>query len=201
MTSEKGKVTAHKGDTMARGELVNSIQDLQFEWASNFSSRSVRDFLINIKRYSPRQYRYLMFKAPHLEWKTKRQEVQNNVLSAKHDALIRDALETNNQIFNTAKLGVALVVKAIADKNEIGRLTSKELLEYMRTIETTQTIAIRAFGMSPEINTKSSASPGVGQVSKDSDTSTSKVDEMSYEDVMILIDVKREMRRRTVTAS
>ncbi|MDZ4661051.1 MAG: hypothetical protein SGJ18_05470 [Pseudomonadota bacterium] len=187
---------------MARGEVVNSIHDLQFEWASNHANKSVRDFLINVKGFTPRRYRYVMQQAPALQWNTRRQELQNNVLSAKQDALLQDALETNNQIFKTAKLGAALTMRDLSVKGEKGRLSSKELVDYMRSLETTQTVAMKALGIAPEIErrtaqTSEPCSPIHSCEPPRDLKSDPLVDQFTYDDVITLIEIKREWKQRT----
>lgn len=186
---------------MARGEVINSIHDLQFEWASNHASRSVRDFLLNVKGYSSRRYRYIMAKAPALQWTTRRQEIQNNVLSARQDSLFRDALEMNNQIYRTAKLSAALTMRDLAEKSENGRLSAKELVDYMRSLETTQTVAMRALGIGPEIErrqpqTQERCSPQ-DSFGSSPNMESDPIDKLTYDDVITLIEIKREWKLRT----
>ncbi len=185
---------------MARGEVVNSIHDLQFEWASSHAHKSIRDFPLSVKGFTPRRYRYIMKQAPALQWNTRRQEIQNNVLSAKQESLFQDALETNNQIFKAAKLAAALTMRDLVEKGEKGTLTSRELVEYMKSLETTQTVPMRALGIAPEIERRipppvePCSSPHFGGPStfKGPDPS----EKLSYDDVMTLIEIRRDQKQQ-----
>ena len=70
---------AYKGDKMTRGKLTNSIPELQLEWATKHSTSSIRHFLIEVKGFTERQYRYLMTKADQNSWTRKPREVDHQL--------------------------------------------------------------------------------------------------------------------------
>ena len=98
---------------MARGEILNSIPDLQIEWATKHSNLSVRNFLINIKGFSPRQYRHILAKANLLSWNTRKEEIQNSVASARIDKTISLAVKTHEQYYKSSQINLAQITKKI----------------------------------------------------------------------------------------
>ena len=127
-----------------RGEILNSIPSLKVEWVTDYPNLSIRDFLMNKKAFTERQYRSVIASAPLAEWEAYRKEIREKISVTKIRTHVNLITDTNNNCMKAASLGIALAVKALHDKTE---LTPKEKLTYMRMIETSQKIFHTALGI------------------------------------------------------
>lgn len=60
---------------MAKAKLVKMIPELQAEWAAKYGNESVRNYLITVKGYTERQYRYIIKVAKLDTWLKKRTKI------------------------------------------------------------------------------------------------------------------------------
>jgi hypothetical protein len=177
---------------MARGQIVNSIPDLQLDWASNHANKSVRDYLISVKNLSERQYRYVIGRCPKINWETRREEIQNRVSANKVERFIREASEMNVRFIKGANLALARANKLLMEDG----ITPSELVACATTIAKTQEIFLKAMGVSPtgliqifhELQKeKSQPSSSVGPLAPPTRT---------YEEMLEVIELYREQKKR-----
>ena len=132
---------------MPRGSLKNSIPDLQLDWATNHPNKSVRDYLMNVKDLSDRQYRYIISHAKLVEWQARRQEIQNSVDMDKIRTYSTKAAEVHAQFVDAAKLGLSKIVDALAHSDD---LSPQDLLNLSKALEENQKTLHQAMGVSAD---------------------------------------------------
>jgi hypothetical protein len=182
---------------MKRLKIVKQIPDLQIEWATQYANQSLRAFLLETKGFSERQYRYILDKSPAIEWNIRKEEIQNKVVSETIDSFAEQAAQVHRGFIASAELATAFTRRALAARST--NIESSELLNLLKSLAEAQEIYLKAIG----------AEKGhglldiYGELLKDRPDKRQKVDpvgpeaDLSYEDIMVLIEAKREMKAKT----
>ena len=126
-----------------RGSIINQIPNLQLEWATEYPSLSIRDFLIEKRGFTDRQYRFILSRAPAEEWKKGREEIQNRMGSQKIDGFLADMRKTQGTHSRASHLALARSVGLLAKKE----LKPTDLLNCIRSVEVAQRIFHTAMGI------------------------------------------------------
>ena len=186
---------------MGRGRLLNSIPDLQIEYGGEYGTHSIRDFLISVKGFSERQYRHIIAHAPASEWHVRRGEIQNSIAANKIERLTEEAVEINYKFVETARVGLfkatQFMARAVDPSN--GGLTPEELLNCLKSVQATQEVFMRAMGVKKgegltqifeSVQRRAEAISKVGAEAKPN----LPLENLSYDDVMTLIEIRREQK-------
>ena len=131
---------------MSRTVIANQIPDLMIEWASSSPNTSVRDFVINQKGFTPRQYKHIMARTPVADWKCRREEIQNQIAAQRISRHIDEAVELNTQYVKAAKLSLA---RSLNELVKLDAVPSKsiDLLNLIKGVEISQKIFNSAMGV------------------------------------------------------
>jgi len=187
---------------MARGSLKNSIPDLQLDWATNHSNKSVRDYLMNVKDLSDRQYRYVISHAKLVEWQARRQEIQNSVDMEKIRTYSSKAAKVHAQFVDAAQLGLSKIMDTLVHSDE---LSPKDLVYLAKALEENQKTFHQAMGLS--------ADDGLVHVYLEMDKrikesqlncepevvparEKSVLQQLAYEDLLEFIEWRRDLKKR-----
>ena len=147
MPSETARKQHSRRIKMARGMLLNSIPDLIIEWASAHSTRSVRDFLMNEMKLSDSQYRYVIGRAPLINWATRRGEIQNSIAATKIDRLAEQAVDVHWDFIRSAKIGTAKIREGLV-RLDSPEADSAALVDCLKALESCQTVFLTGDGSS-----------------------------------------------------
>ncbi len=181
---------------MKRLKIVKQIPDLQIEWATQYANQSLRAFLLDTKGFTERQYRYILDRSPAIEWNIRKEEIQNKVVSETIESFAEQAAQVHRGFITAAELATAVTQRTLAAKGS--HIESGELLNLLKSLAEAQEIYLKAIG----------AQKGhglldiYGELLKNRPDKRQKADpvgsdaDLSYEDVMILIEAKREMKSR-----
>ncbi|MCX6125342.1 MAG: hypothetical protein NTV34_11445 [Proteobacteria bacterium] len=131
---------------MAGAIIANQIPDLMIEWASSSPNTSVRDFVVNQKGFTPRQYKHIMARTPVSDWRCRREEIQNQVAAQKISRHIDEAVELNAQFVKAARLSLARSLDQIIRFDAVPS-RSTDLLNLIKGIEFSQKIFNSAMGI------------------------------------------------------
>ena len=187
---------------MPRGSLKNSIPDLQLDWATNHPNKSVRDYLMNVKDLSDRQYRYIISHAKLVEWQARRQEIQNSVDMDKIRTYSTKAAEVHAQFVDAAKLGLSKIVDALAHSDD---LSPQDLLNLSKALEENQKTLHQAMGVSADdglvhVYLEMDKRIKESQMKIEQEATQSKSDnafqQLAYEDLLEFIEWRRDLKKR-----
>lgn len=186
---------------MARGEILNSIPDLQIEWATKHSNLSVRGFLIDIKGFSPRQYRHIISKAKLLSWTIRKEEIQNSVASATIGATISLAVKTHEQYYKTSQFNLAQITKKIC-QFDTSNGDSEDLLNLSKALSLNQNIAFVSLGIPngigiQQILEKLESEKSYPNHDTEEKTAAAAANRLSYDDIVDLIKERRLRKQKT----
>jgi hypothetical protein len=182
---------------MKRTEITSRIGDLQVEWATDHPKLSVRQFLITEKKFTHRQYRYIISKAPKATWDVVYTQVTNDRSFEKIKSHVQEAVRILGLSGTVAELVFKKAYKKLSAAGS--ELTSSELRSLMVTIERGQKAYISAMG--PE--TYKAATP-FAQIerkiaSQKPQTQVQPAEErieLNYEETLDMIELRREFKRR-----
>ena len=186
---------------MARGQLLNSIPDLQTEWATKHHTLSVRSFLIEHKGFTARQYRYIIGKAKLNQWHIRREEIQNQVVSAKTNGIVNRIVKSHEQVLKTANLNLLQINNQLTKFNpSTGK--SMDLLNYARAMSVIQNTEMIACGISAEglktiLESRDDINPLNPQptISDDFEKSKKAAARLDYDDIVDLLKERRRKQR------
>lgn len=181
---------------MARGALLNQIPDLQIEWATHHPNLSVRDFLMNKKSMTERQYRHIISNSPLITWVARREEIHNTRVAEQIKTFIDESIQTQTQFMTAAQIGVQRILEQITDDSSPPKPAG--LASLMSALERAQNVMMTAAGGSsfnalktlskerePNLNHK----PKTIEVPSSPDGK-----ELQYEDLIEFIEYRREQK-------
>lgn len=173
------------------------------EYATNHPNLSIRDFLIQKRGFTARQYRYIVSLAPANDWRGRCQEIQNDIAAKKIGKYSEDASEIHGQYLAASKLVLARAMALLISDSKAGSRPAKpvDILNCANAIARAQEIFMRAMGVEK--------SEGLLQIYEQvSQTVQAKVEvsqqktalqkeiesRLSYDDVMEFVHYRRELR-------
>tara|TARA_Y100001935_G_C17310260_1_gene515404 strand:- start:61 stop:612 length:552 start_codon:yes stop_codon:yes gene_type:complete len=181
---------------MGAPKIVSQIPDLQLKWSKSYPDRSIRDFLISIKGFTPRQYKRILEKAPKGEWAYRREEVQNRIAVESLEAHVEEAKKVNERFMKTAEVAVAIATKQMVDDS----IDPKGLLNAISSVEKAQKVYCEALGLNKAWTPPAPESKPEVPIIKGA--SASYADKLSYDDIVEFIEYRREMKvRRSSTTT
>jgi len=131
---------------MARGQLINSIPALQLEWAIKYNTRSIRNYLIEVKGLTERQYRYVLKKAALDSWILKRTQIETKAQAIHIESYLDKVMKTTDNHLKAANLTLMKITSQIANYNP-ARQNPSTLLHLTRALAEAQSVAFKALGM------------------------------------------------------
>lgn len=187
---------------MARGEILNSIPELQIEWATKHPNLSVRGFLIDIKGFSPRQYRHIISKAKLLSWTIRKEEIQNGVASATIGATINLAVKSHEQYYKSSQLNLIQLTKQIC-KFDTSNGKSEDLLNLTKALSLNQNIAFTSLGLPngsgiKEILEKLDCDQSKKNLDIENSSAAAAASKLSYDDIVDLLKERRLKKQKLI---
>ena len=189
---------AYKGDKMGRGQLQNSIPELQLEWATKYGTSSIRHYLTKVKGLTERQYRYLMAKADQNSWLHKRSEIESKVEATYVETYADKVFKSTTSQHKSAQLALYKITSKIS-KLKTEDSNSIDFYNLTKALAIAQEVSLKALGLSEE---------SLRRMFKDQDTQVSNlkpineekeiakaVQRLSYDDVVDIIKAKRRKLR------
>ncbi len=134
---------------MTRGKLTNSIPELQLEWATKYSTSSIRNYLIKVRGLTERQYRYLMAKADQKSWNRKRSEVDAKIQSSHVDSYTDKIMRSIDNQVKAAQLLLLKITNQII-KLDTNKCSSTEILNLVKALAAAQEVCFKALGETDE---------------------------------------------------
>lgn len=178
---------------MGRGQLLNSIPELQLEWATKYGTSSIRNYLTKVKGLTERQYRYLMTKADQSSWLHRRSEVESKVEATYVETYVEKVFKSTTSQHKSAQLALYKIT------SKISKLTTED------------TNSIEVFNLTKALGLNDE-SPR--RMLKDQDSQVSNLrlinhekeiekalQRLSYDDVVDIIKAKRRKLRELNTAN
>lgn len=188
---------------MVRGHLTNSIPELQLEWATKYSTSSIRNFLIKVKGLTERQYRYLMTKADQNSWNRKRREVEIKIQDSHVESYVDKVFRITDAQHKAAQATLLKITNKII-KLDTDKCQSVEILNLTRALATAQEVSFKALGLSDESlrraftekeNHIGNLKP-VNRISVEENEKINKaVERLDYDDIVDLIKARRRKQR------
>jgi hypothetical protein len=186
------------GGIFGRNQVSSRIADLQVEWATSHQDISIRNFLIEKKKFSERQYRYILSKAPAITWEATSTEI-NNQLSVEK---IRNHLEEAVRILGlSGKVAEIVFHRALGQLSRLkDELTPSELLALVSTVEKSQKVYVEAMGSdtyhaATRFAQVKELTKEPTQTSPDPQTETEQT-QFNFDELQELIALKREFNAR-----
>ena len=180
---------------MSKGSVLNSIPDLQLEWATDYPTLSIRDFLMGRKGFTERRYRHIISNAPACNWRLRREEIQNQITFKKLERHVEEAADMHRNYFSASKLTLA---RSIEFLNSGKPSRSTDILNCAKAIETSQKIFLSSMGIADGQGIVQIHQQQVVNMTKEPSQITVSPDverQLTYDDIMALIELKREQKR------
>ena len=187
---------------MGRGQLLNSLPELQLEWATKYSTSSIRHYLTKVKGLTERQYRYLMAKADQNSWSTKRKEVESKVEAEYIETYVDKVMKTTESQHKAAQLALLKVTSKMAKLN-VELTHSGDYLNLTKSLALAQDVSLKALGLNDEslrriFKDKDSQIENIKPLN-DSNEIEKAMQRLSYDDVVDIIKAKRRKLRELNT--
>ena len=182
---------------MARQRIANLIQDLMIEWASVSPNTSVRDFVINQKSFTPRQYKHIMSRAPAADWKCRREEIQNQISAQKISRHIDEAVEINALYVKASRLSLARSLDHMIKLDPVPE-RSTQLLNLIKAVEVSQRVFHTAMGIPSGEGLCQIYAQVKESVNQEQHTETKQpgwVDQITYDQILEFIEFRREKKQ------
>ncbi len=181
-----------------RTKLTSRIPDLQVEWATDHHELSVRQFLIEKKRFTDRQYRFILSRAPISGWETVATEIKNELSTEK----IRQHIDEIVRVLKlSGKVANLMFTRAYKQLQGTGSdLNPSELLALTTAMERSQRIFIKSMG--PETYRAATPFAKAEQFSRQPEQpeptkqSNGVKVQFTYEETLEMIELKREFNIR-----
>lgn len=210
------------------------IEALQIEKAVLYPSLSVRDYLLRVKGYTPKQYSVFIRWAAIPEWEARREQLQNEITANLLKRHVDAAAAAQDLFINTTRLGLTRVLEMLTKlqvqvvpeyahvpdpddpkKTKVVRkfgLRSADLANCMLALRTAQEIYRKAMGLTDESDSVAAVIRqmaellGTGGVTVNQQTNLflgasrlppeaqERMAKFNYEEVLMLIESKREQR-------
>ena len=162
---------------------------------------SVRSYLIEHKGFTERQYRYILSKSKLNQWHIRREEIQNQVVSAKATNIVDKIVRSHELAIRTSNLNLLQINRKLTRFNpSTGR--SIDLLNCAKALSISQDSGMAAYGLSVEglrlilenqdqLKVSPSSHPQVSETEK----LNKAVARLEYDDVVDIIKAQRRKRR------
>lgn len=187
---------------MGRGNLVNSIPKMQIEWATKYSHSSIRNYLIEVKGLTERQYRYILKKAPLKTWATKRQSIEAKTEEAQIETYVERVSKTAENQIRSANLAFLKITNQIAKYDPI-KHNSTALLNLSKALREAQDVAFKALGLTEDSMRRVYALNEENYQNLKQVNTASKVDQINaaaarldYEDIVDLLKAQSARRKK-----
>ena len=173
---------------MGAPKIIDQIPELQLEWAKSYPDRSIRDYLISIKGFTPRQYKRILETAPKGEWAYRREEIQNRIAVESLEAHIEGAKKVNERFMKTAEVAVAIATKQMVTES----IDPKGLLNAISAVEKAQKVYCEALGLNKAWSPP--APEPITEVLPSKPEAPAYADKLSYDDIVEFIEYRRELK-------
>lgn len=232
------KVPAGEPDSVAGPRRVArrlDVEALQIEKGVLYPAMSVRDYLLNVKGYTSKQYSKFMEWAPVAVWDERRTKLQNAVTAELLKRHVDVAAQTQDLFLNVTRLGITRILEMLTkwsveiypeyvevpDPATPGKtkrvrktsLRSIDVVNCMSAMKHAQDIYRKAMGLHDEADSIAGVIEQMRSLTGEANvtfnqqinvfTGTSKlapearknIQELPYDDILPLIEAKRELRR------
>jgi len=134
---------------------------LKVEWATKYSSTSIRDYLINVRGLSHKQYNQIMVHAPKPEWDAEREKLLDGITSDLVKRQVDLIAENQERHISGANIALARAIEMLSNgsieivktdkdgnvKRTVLPLRSSDIMNLATAIEKAQQIYRRAMGL------------------------------------------------------
>lgn len=185
---------------MGRGNLLNSIPELQLEWATRYGSLSVRSFLLEVKGLTERQYRYILQKYDLSTWTRQRQTIETKTRAAQIESYVDKATRSLDVQFKAAQLLFMKITNQIATLS-LEKQNANLIAKLTIALADAQAINNKALGLTEEsikrIYAMRESQQGAAQINSAEREAkiANAVQRLDYDDIVDMIKARRRKQR------